>query len=166
MAHSSKINGIAKRINALVASKARCLLLNALSKIGQLFQPEAFTTAIYLLNRLPSSFFKYDCPLAVWFRDIQLQQRDLYTWLGPSSTFGCRVYAKIPDKKCVKSQETALVGGREGYFIDYTSESIYRGYFPDSRRIDTVQDQEFDEGYSYKEMRTKVEEESIFSFPK
>lgn len=50
--------------------------------------------------------------------------------------------------------------------MGYTSESIYRVYFPDSRRIETVRDLEFDEGYSHQEIGTTVEEEPLFSFPK
>lgn len=49
----------------------------------------------------------------------------------------------------MKSQKTALGGGREGYFIGYTSKSIYWVYFPNTQQIETVQDLEFDESYNY-----------------
>ena len=65
MAYSPEINNIAECTNGLVASKVRYLLLDTPSKIDQSFWPKAFTIAIYLLNRSLSSFFKYDCPLAV-----------------------------------------------------------------------------------------------------
>ena len=145
VAYSPEINGIAECTNSFVASKARYLLLDASSKIGQSFWPEAFTTAIYLLNHSPSSFLKYDCPLAVWLRAYNSTDESYTPDLSHLRTFGCRVYAKIPDEKRVKSQKTALVGGRKGYFMGYTSESIYRVYFPDSRRIETVRDLKFDE---------------------
>ena len=73
---------------------------------------------------------------------------------------------KIPDKKPVKSRKIALVSDRKRYFISYTSKSIYRVYFLDSRWIKTVRDLEFDEDYSYKKIGTTVEEELLFSFPK
>ncbi len=50
--------------------------------------------------------------------------------------------------------------------MGYTSEIIYRVYFPDSWRIETVQDLEFDKSYSYKEIGITVVEELFFSFHK
>ena len=50
--------------------------------------------------------------------------------------------------------------------MGYTSESIYRVYFPDSRQIETVQDLEFDESYDNEKMGTTAAEEPLFSFPK
>ena len=56
--YSPEMNGIAKRTNSFVASKSRCLLLDARLKISQSFWPEAFTTAIYLLTCSLLSFLK------------------------------------------------------------------------------------------------------------
>ena len=159
------MNGIAERTNGLVASKARCLLLDAATNIGQSFWPEAFSTAIYLLNRSPSTFLKHDCPLAVWLRAYNSTNKSYTPDLSHIRTFGCRVYAKIPDEKRVKSQKTAPVGGREGFFMGYNSESIYRVYFPDSRRIETVRDLEFDEYDSYQATQMMEDTEQLFSFP-
>ena len=166
VAYSPEMNGIAERINGFVASKARCLLLDAPSKIGQSFWPEVFTTSIYLLNRSYLSFLKYDCPLAVWLRAYNFSNKSYTPDLGHLRTFGCQVYTKILDERWVKSQKTAPVWGRERYFMGYTSESIYRVYFPDSRRIETVRDLEFDESYDNEEMGTTAAEEPLFSFPK
>ena len=49
--YSPKINGIAKKTNGLIVTKARCLLLE--SNLSQSFWLEAFNIAVYLLNRLP-----------------------------------------------------------------------------------------------------------------
>lgn len=43
VAYSLEINGIAKRTNGLVISKAKCLFLNISIKIGQSFWLETFT---------------------------------------------------------------------------------------------------------------------------
>lgn len=42
MAYSPEMDGIAERTNGLVAPKARCLLLNPPTEIGQSFWPKAF----------------------------------------------------------------------------------------------------------------------------
>lgn len=86
--------------------------------------------------------------------------------MGHLGTFGCKFYAKIPNKKQVKSQKTAIVDGKERYFMGYTNESIYQVYFPDSRQIKTIQDLEFDESYDYKEIEKIIVEELIFFFLK
>ncbi len=148
VAYSPEINGIAERTNSLIASKTRYLLLNTPSKIGQSFWPEAFTIAVVFLNRSLLSFFKYDCALAVWLRKYNSSTKSYTPDLGHLWTFGCQVYAKILDKKRIKSQTTASVSSREGYFMSYTSESIYGVYFPNSRQIETVWDLEFDESYN------------------
>lgn len=111
------MNGIAKRTNGLVASKARCLLLDAPSKIGQSFWPKAFTTAVYLLNHSALFFFKYDYLLAVWLKACNSSKKSYKPDLGHLQTFSCLIHAKISNEKLVKSQKTAFVGGREGYFI-------------------------------------------------
>ena len=103
MAYSLELDGIAERTNGLIASKARCLLLDTPSKIGQSFWPEAFTTTIYLLNHSPSSFLKHDYPLAVWLRAYNSSTKSYIPDLGHLRTFGCQIYAKILDKKRVKS---------------------------------------------------------------
>ena len=138
MAYSPEINGIAECTNNLVTSKARSLLLDFSSKIGQSFWQEAFTTVIYLLNRLHLFFFKYDCPLVVWLRAYNSSNKTYTPDLGHLQTFGCQVYTKIPDQKHVKSPKTIPIGNRKGYFMGYTSKNIYWVHFPDSRRIKTV----------------------------
>ena len=49
--------------------------------------------------------------------------------------------------------------------MGYNSESIYRVYFPDSLRIETVRDLEFDEYDSYQAMQMMEDTEQLFSFP-
>lgn len=50
--------------------------------------------------------------------------------------------------------------------MGYTSESIYWVYFPNSRRIKSIQDLEFDEDNSFQEMETSIAKEPFFSFSK
>ena len=40
----------------------------------------------------------------------------------------------ILQKNCIKSQKAAAVA-REGFFISYTSENIYRVYFPETNMV-------------------------------
>lgn len=50
--------------------------------------------------------------------------------------------------------------------MGYTNKSIYQVYFSDSRQIETVQDLDFDESYSYEEIKAIVEEKPLFFFSK
>lgn len=94
-----KMNNIAEYTNGLLASKARCLLLNVSFKIGQLFWLEAFTTALYLLNRSLLSFLENDCLLIVWLRAYNSSTESYTLNLGHLGTFGYQVYTQIPDKR-------------------------------------------------------------------
>ena len=137
------MNGIAERTNGLIAGKARCLLLDAEPEINESFWPEAFLTGVYLLNRSPSTFLQFDCPLSVWLRAYNSSQDDYIQDITHLRTFGCRVYVNIPAEKRVKSRKVGPVGGREGYFVGYTTTNIYRIYFPDTRKIEIIRDLEF-----------------------
>lgn len=66
MIYIPEINWIAKCINDLLISNSRSVLFNFLIKINQLFWSNIFIIAIYLLNHIFLSFFKYDYPLAIW----------------------------------------------------------------------------------------------------
>ena len=50
--------------------------------------------------------------------------------------------------------------------MGYTSESIYWVYFPNSWRIETARDLEFDKSYDNEEKGTTAVEEPLFSFLK
>ena len=132
------MNGITKRTNNFVVSKAQCLILDIYAKVGQFFWLEAFSTFIYLLNWSSLSFLKYDCPLAVWLRVYNFINKSYIHDLSHLQTFGCQVYAKISIEKRVISKKTAPVHGWEGYFIEYNSKSIYWVYFPNSQQIMTI----------------------------
>ena len=164
MAYSPEMNSIAERTNDLVAFKARCQLLNAPSKIGQSFWPEAFTIFISLLNRSLLSFLKYNYPLAVWLRTYNSSNESYIPNLGHLQTFKYQVYAKISYKKQIKSQKTTLVGDRKRYFMGYTSDSIYRVYFPHSRQIEIIQNLEFDKSYDNEKMSITEVEKLFFFF--
>ena len=50
--------------------------------------------------------------------------------------------------------------------MGYTSENIYRVYFSESRRIETVQDLKFDKSYDNEKMKIIAVEKPLFSFSK
>ena len=66
VAYSPEMNGIAKRTNGLIVSKTRCLLFD--SNLDLSFWPEAFDTAVYLLNRTPSASLEHNIPLEEFFK--------------------------------------------------------------------------------------------------
>lgn len=136
--YNPKMNSITECKNSLVASKTRSLLLDASSKIGQLFLPKAFTTAIYFLNNSPSFLLKYNCPLLVQLRVYNSTNKSYIPDLNHLQNFNYRVYAKILDKKRVKSQKTTPVDSRKEYFMGYISKNLYQVYFPDSWQIKTI----------------------------
>ncbi|CAA7041690.1 unnamed protein product [Microthlaspi erraticum] len=57
-------NGVAERMNRTVMEKVRCLLDE--SGLGEVFWAEAVATAVYLINRSPSSAVDHNVPEQFW----------------------------------------------------------------------------------------------------
>lgn len=57
-------NGLAERMNRTILERVRCMLLG--SGLPKKFWGEAATTAVYLINRCPSSALYYKTPMEVW----------------------------------------------------------------------------------------------------
>ena len=62
--HTPQQNGVAKRMNRTIISKARCMLSNA--RMNKHFWDDAATTACYLINRSPSIPLNKKNPIEVW----------------------------------------------------------------------------------------------------
>lgn len=85
-------NGAAERLNRTILERARCMLSNA--GLGKEFWAEACNTAVYLINRAPSSRLNFDIPEETW-----LGKKISYHYLR---IFGCEAFALIPKEKCSK----------------------------------------------------------------
>lgn len=60
-------NGVAERMNRTIIEKARCMLLH--SKLEKEFWSEAALTAVYLINRSPTSTLDGKIPASLWFNE-------------------------------------------------------------------------------------------------
>ncbi|KAI5662081.1 hypothetical protein M9H77_21404 [Catharanthus roseus] len=57
-------NGVAERMNRTIMDKVRCLMVS--SSIPKPFWGEAVSTAVYLINRSPSTAINFKTPLELW----------------------------------------------------------------------------------------------------
>ncbi|WVZ14807.1 hypothetical protein V8G54_012373 [Vigna mungo] len=57
-------NGLAERMNRTILERVRCMLLG--SRLSKAFWGEAANTAVYLINRSPSSALNFKTPMEVW----------------------------------------------------------------------------------------------------
>ncbi|WVZ01479.1 hypothetical protein V8G54_027548 [Vigna mungo] len=57
-------NGLAERMNKTILERVRCMLLG--SGLSKAFWGEAANTAVYLINRSPSSALNFKTPMEVW----------------------------------------------------------------------------------------------------
>ncbi|WVZ12067.1 hypothetical protein V8G54_016597 [Vigna mungo] len=57
-------NGLAERMNRTILERVRCMLLG--SGLSKAFWGEAANTAVYLINRSPSSALNFKTPMEVW----------------------------------------------------------------------------------------------------
>ena len=82
-------NGVAKRMNRTIISKARCMLSNA--GLHRHFWAEAASTACCLINRSPSIAINKKTPIEVWSGSPAN-----YSELR---VFGCTTYAHVDNGK-------------------------------------------------------------------
>lgn len=67
-ADSPQQNGVAERMNRTIMEKVRCLLDE--SGIEEKFWAEAVATAVYVINRTPSSANDLNIPEELWMRNV------------------------------------------------------------------------------------------------
>ena len=103
-------NGAAERLNRTIMEKAWCMLSNA--GLGKEFWAEACNTAVYLINRSPSSRLNFEIPEEEW-----QGRRISYSHL---KVFGCQAFAHVPKEKRSKldpkSEPCIFVGYGEDQF--------------------------------------------------
>ena len=78
-------NGLAERMNRTLLEKVRCMLTS--SGLAKQFWAEAVTTAVYLVNRSPSSAIKMKTPMDVW-SGVKADYKNL-------KVFGSLAYAHV-----------------------------------------------------------------------
>lgn len=82
-------NGVAERLNRSIMNKVRSMLSE--SGLGQKIWAEAAATAVYLINRSPSSAIEFKVPEEVWTSAMPN--------LSGLKRFGCLVYIHTDDGK-------------------------------------------------------------------
>ena len=82
-------NGLAERFNVTILERVRCMLLSA--KLPKIFWAEAIMTAVYLINKCPSTALNFKTPEEIWSgHPPSLKQLKV---------FGCVAYAHIKQDK-------------------------------------------------------------------
>nr|GEY96269.1 retrovirus-related Pol polyprotein from transposon TNT 1-94 [Tanacetum cinerariifolium] len=98
-------NGLAERMNRTLMDKVRCLLIQ--SGLPKTFWAEATCTAVYLINRSPSTAIDKKTPMEMWSRhpsDYEMLR-----------TFGCVAYSHVQQGKLEpRAVKCVLLGYPEG----------------------------------------------------
>lgn len=116
-------NGIAERSNRTVVEMARCLRID--SGLDMELWAEACSTAVYTLNRVPTSVLGGDTP---FFRLMGKPAQ-----LDHFRIFGCQAYVQVYKHKRTKMQDKAWRGMLVGY--DQLNRRCYRIFDPVKRVI-------------------------------
>lgn len=118
-------------MNRTILEKARCMLFNC--KLKKFFWSEAVQTAVYLINRSPTSSLDGKLPAALRY--------EMKPDIGKLKVFGCIAYLRLPKE---------LISGKfdsrspKCYFIGYCPNG-YKFWSLEERKIVFGRDAIFDE---------------------
>lgn len=122
-------NGTSERLNRTVVERARAMLADA--NIGKQFWVQAVQTAVYLINRCPTSANDSDAtPFEVW--------EGKRPNISKLRVFGCPAYVHVPGEIRRKLDVKAW----RGIFVGY-SPNGYRVWNPTTRSIAVARDVDF-----------------------
>ncbi|KAI5662799.1 hypothetical protein M9H77_22122 [Catharanthus roseus] len=104
--HNPQQNGVAERMNRTIMDKVRCLMVS--SGIPKPFWGEAVSTAVYLINRSPSTAINFKTPLELWSEEPPN--------LSNLRVFGCAAFAhqkegnhfQPSEKSCPKTDKVRM----------------------------------------------------------
>lgn len=133
--HTPEQNGVAERMNRTIVEKVRCMLLDA--GLNNNFWAEAATTAVYLINRIPSRGMKHGVDdehgmkhgLSDEHGMKHVTPEERWSNMKPDLSmlrvFGCKAMAHIPKVQRSKLAAKSI----ECIFIGYSEQSkAYRLY--------------------------------------
>lgn len=124
-------NGVAERLNRTICEKARCLLLN--SELSKNFWSDAVRTAVYLINRSPTSALLGEVPASLWY--------GVKPNLNKLKVFGCLSFLHVPKQLIVGKFDSRTI---PCLMIGYVSNG-YKLWSPDNNKIYYGRDIKFDE---------------------
>lgn len=135
-------NGKAERLNRSIVEKARSMLND--SGVEKKLWCEAVCTAVYIINRSPTSTLENKTPAELWYSEKPNVQH--------MRVFGCRVYFHIPKELRTKLDSKAKKGILLGY-----SPNGYRVFDTDKQKVRLCRDVKFNEScFPYKNQSVDV----------
>jgi hypothetical protein len=127
-------NGIAEQKNRHILETARALLHG--NHVPTRYWPDAVSTTVHLLNRLPSKVLQFQTPLQVLASHVSLPT----TLMLPPRVFGCVAYVHLHKHQRTKLDPCAL----RCLFLGYaTHQKGYRCYDPSTSRLYATMDVTF-----------------------
>ncbi|KAJ8751984.1 hypothetical protein K2173_000730 [Erythroxylum novogranatense] len=138
-------NGVSERKNRSIMEMTRCMLHE--KELPKNLWAEAASTAVFLLNRLPTRAVHGKTPFEAWFGYKPCLQN--------MKIFGCLSFSYVPQAKRDKLDKKA----EPGVFVGYSSTSkAYRIFQPQNGKIIVSQDVKFMENkqWSWEESIEKL----------
>ena len=134
--YSPQQNGVAERKNRHILEVTRSLLIDG--NVPSHLWGEAVSSAVYLINRTPSSVLNFRRPLDV-LSDHCILPSMVYL---PPHVFGCVIFVHLHPHQRTKLEERAI----KCVFVGYGStQKGYRAYHPPSKKFYISMDVTFNE---------------------
>jgi hypothetical protein len=137
-------NGFSERSGGVITTKARSLIID--SRLPARLWPEAFKSAVFILNRTPTRRLGWKTPYEVAYSETNSGKVNCKPYIGNLYKFGSRAYVRIeniPNKAKVQPRSQI------GYLVGYEAHNIWKIWLPTKNQVIRARDCQFDETRRY-----------------
>jgi hypothetical protein len=138
-------NSFAERAGGVIISTARALILD--SGLPKDLWPEAVNTAVYLINRMPTTLPNGQV-IIPWLEAMTNKEgtQDVRLNLANLRVYGCRAYVR---RQGIPRMDKMASRADIGFLVGYVASNIWKVWFPQLDTVRQVRDVIFDENVRF-----------------
>jgi hypothetical protein len=138
-------NGFSERSGGVISGRARALIIDSRLPTGM--WPEAYKSAVFILNRTPTKQLGWKTPYEVAYSETKSGKTNCKPYIGNLYKFGSRAYARIQN---IPGKDKVHPRAQIGYLVGYEAHNIWKIWLPHKpSTVIRVRDCQFDETKKY-----------------
>jgi hypothetical protein len=137
-------NGFSERSGGVITTKARSLIIDSQLPAG--LWPEAFKSAVFIINRTPTRRLGWKTPYEVAYSESSSGKTNNKPYLGNLYRFGAKAYSRIGN---IPNKDKVHPRAQIGYLVGYEAHNIWKIWLPTKNQVIRARDCKFDETKGY-----------------